>query len=91
MDFEALAGLFKIFGDETRIKIMHTLQNGEKNVTEIATSLHMNQSAISHQLNTLKMSKFVKCRKEGKQSLYSIGDEHITEILSCGIEHLGEL
>ena len=52
--------LFKVLGDSTRIRILHLLRQKEKNVTEIAEELNMNQSAISHQLRILKNSKLVK-------------------------------
>ena len=85
-----LAELFKIFGDSTRIKILFALFHGEKNVTEICEVLEMNQSAVSHQLKTLKDAHLVKSRREGKQIYYSICDHHIMEILDTALEHIRE-
>lgn len=85
-----LAGFFKVFADPTRIQILTYLLEGEKSVGEIASGLEMSPSAISHQLNTLKMSNLVKSRREGKQIYYSLNDEHVSKILSCGIEHIEE-
>lgn len=85
-----LAELFKIFGDSTRIKILFTLLQGERPVNEIAESLNMSQSAISHQLRILKSSRLIKCGREGKQSIYSLADSHVNTILSQGLEHIGE-
>ena len=85
-----LAELFKIFGDSTRIKILFTLLQGERPVNEIAESLNMSQSAISHQLRILKSSRLIKCEREGKQSIYSLADSHVNTILSQGLEHIGE-
>lgn len=85
-----LAELFKIFGDSTRIKILYALFNGEKNVGEIADSLDMNQSAISHQLKILKTSKLVKSRREGRTVMYALADEHVKIIIAMGQEHIEE-
>ena len=85
-----LAELFKVFGDSTRIKILYDLFHGEKNVTEICEDLEMNQSAISHQLKLLKTSKLVNSRREGKQMIYSLADEHVKTIIAMGKEHIEE-
>ena len=88
--FNELAELFKVFGDVTRIKIMSVLLEGELSVGEISEKLVMSSSAISHQLNILRRSKLVKTRREGKSVYYSLDDEHVYEIISCGIEHISE-
>lgn len=85
-----LADLFKIFGDSTRIKILYVLFETEMCVYDIANILNMTQSAISHQLRTLKQNRLVKFRKEGKTVLYSLADEHVFTILWQGMEHIEE-
>ena len=85
-----LTEFFKVFGDVTRIKIMSVLLEGEFSVGEISERLSMSQSAISHQLNILRRSKLVKTRRDGKSVYYSLDDEHVYEIISCGIEHISE-
>ena len=67
-----LAELFKIFGDSTRIKILYVLFESEMCVCDIAQLLGMTQSAISHQLRSLKQSRLVKARREGKTVFYSL-------------------
>lgn len=85
-----LAELFKIFGDSTRIKILFDLFQGEKNVTEICEDLEMNQSAVSHQLKILKVSKLISVRREGKAMYYSLADDHVKTIIAMGKEHIEE-
>lgn len=85
-----LAQLFKIFGDPTRVRILHLLLNTELCVQDIADSLSMNQSAISHQLRILKQSALVKSRRDGKTIYYSLADEHVSTILAQGLEHVCE-
>lgn len=85
-----VADLFKIFGDSTRIRILDCLIDGEKSVSDISNKLNMNQSAISHQLRTLKNSKLIKNRKDGKIVFYSLDDDHVYNIINQGIEHVKE-
>ena len=85
-----LAELFKIFGDSTRIKILYVLFEAELCVCDIATVLGMSQSAISHQLRTIKQARLVKNRREGKTIYYSLADDHVKTIIGMAIEHLEE-
>ncbi|MBR5761722.1 MAG: winged helix-turn-helix transcriptional regulator [Lachnospiraceae bacterium] len=85
-----LADLFKVFSDSTRIRILYVLMDGEKNVSDISEAVDMNQSAVSHQLKTLKTSHLVKVRRDGKAMLYSLADDHVEAILKIGMEHISE-
>ena len=85
-----LGDLFKIFGDTTRIKIMYALYEGEMCVCAISELLNMTQSAISHQLKTLKDANLVSARRDGKEIYYSLSDEHVKSIIAEGFEHITE-
>ena len=85
-----LAELFKIFGDATRIRILFVLFEAEVCVCDLAETLNMTQSAISHQLRILKQSRLVKSRREGKSIFYSLADEHVRTIVAQGQEHIVE-
>ena len=85
-----LAELFKVFGDSTRIRILHVLSLNELCVQDIADTLNMTQSAISHQLRILKQAALVKFRRDGKAIYYSLADDHIAGILDMGLEHIQE-
>ena len=85
-----LAELYKIFGDPTRIRILYAMLDQELCVNDIAGRLQMSQSSVSHQLRILKTSKLVKSRREGKSIFYSLDDEHVSAILSMGMEHIME-
>ena len=82
-----LAELFKVFGDSTRIRILF---EAELCVCDIAQTLNMTQSAISHQLKILKQSRLVKNRREGKQVFYALADDHVRTIIRQGREHIEE-
>lgn len=85
-----LAEIFKVFGDSTRIKILYALLENEMCVFDIADLLKMTQSAISHQLRVLKQARLVKFRREGKNVIYSLADDHVTSIIEKGMEHVCE-
>ena len=85
-----LADFYKVFGDATRVKILFVLLQAEMCVCDLAETLGMTQSAISHQLRVLKQMKLVKNRREGKTVYYSLADGHIQNIISQGMEHILE-
>ena len=86
-----LAELFKVFGDSTRIRILFCLFETEAvNVGELAESLHMTVSAISHQLKILKHWRLVRSRRSGKQIYYSLADDHVRTIIGQGMDHIDE-
>ena len=86
----ALADLFRIFGDSTRIKILYALLDRELCVCDIASLLGMTVSAISHQLRVLKNARLVRFRRSGKTVFYALADEHVHAILAQGMEHVTE-
>ena len=87
---EAIAELFKGFADSTRVNILSLLVEKELCVTDIADAVELSQSAISHQLRILKQMHLIKFRREGKNILYSLADDHVKTILQMGLEHVLE-
>ncbi len=87
---EALAGLYKVFGDQTRIKLLCTLLEGELCVCDLAELVGMSVSAVSHQLKILKQARLITHRRAGKTVFYSLADDHVKIMLSNGIEHVNE-
>lgn len=85
-----VSNLFKMFGDRTRVKILSCLQIRDMYVGELAQSLDMTDSAVSHQLRVLRSAKLVRGTKEGKEVKYSLDDDHVTKILEYGLAHVNE-
>lgn len=85
-----MAEIFKILGDQTRLKIVLALSKQELCVLDIATVLGMSESAISHQLRLLKTLRLVRQRKEGKMVFYSLDDEHIEDLIMVASRHCEE-
>lgn len=82
--------IFKVLSDPTRISILYLLENRELNVGTISSLLDIEQSAVSHQLKTLKTARLVKSRRSGKAMLYSQTDDHVYHILEQVITHARE-
>ena len=80
LNISDLVLFFKVFSDETRLKILDSLLNGDKCVSEIAEEVNMSSSCVSHQLKILRTLNLVKCSKSGQNVNYSISDEHIEHI-----------
>lgn len=86
----SLASLFKLFGDGTRVQILHALEQREMCVCDLAALLGLTKSAVSHQLKALRLANLVKFRREAQIVYYSLADSHVKEILDKGFEHLLE-
>ncbi len=87
---EQIAELFNAFGDPTRVRILSHLQQNEMCVNDIAEAVELSQSAVSHQLRILKQMHLIKFRRDGKNILYSLADDHVRTILEMGLEHVLE-
>ena len=85
-----LADLFKVFSDTTRIKILFTLMGRELCVADIADQTGTTQSAVSHQLRTLKQARLVRFQRDGRNILYSLADDHVYTMLNQGMSHICE-
>lgn len=87
---EQISDLFKAFGDTTRVHILSLLARQELCVNDIAESVGLSQSAVSHQLRILKQMHLIKHRRDGKNILYSLADDHVLIILKTGLDHVTE-
>lgn len=83
-----LADTFKALADPTRVRIISILLNTELCVCDLAATLGMTQSAISHQLRLMRTIRLVKSRKEGRMVYYTLDDEHIRDLFQRGLEHV---
>ena len=89
-DFYDLANLYKMFSDNTRLKILWALSRSPMCVCDLAVLLGMTKSAISHQLKSLRLSNLVKYARQGKIVFYSLADNHVKDIFKKGFEHIKE-
>lgn len=80
--------IFKALGDPTRIKILYELSKDPLCVRHIASQLDMTQSAISHQLKLLRDLRLVKFKKQGKNVIYSLDDDHVLNLFQEAMAHV---
>ena len=86
----ALADIFKVLGDPTRVRILDVLSRGEQCVCHLAALLGMTESAISHQLRLLRTTRIVRARRDGRLIYYSLDDKHVLTLFRQGLRHVEE-
>ena len=89
-EINRLSNFFKVFGNDTRVRILFTLRGRDLCVHDISETLNMSQSAISHQLKILREATLVKFKKDGVKVIYSLDDDHIEQIFTLGLDHIRE-
>ena len=87
---EELADLFHLLGDATRLRIVLACLSQPTAVGEIAASLELSSSLVSHHLRLLRAARIVKAERQGKQVFYSAADAHISSLLANMFEHIAE-
>jgi DNA-binding transcriptional ArsR family regulator len=84
----ALANLFKALADPTRVRMIAALADAELCVGDLTALLGMQQSAVSHQLRTLREWRLVKRTRRGRLMYYSLDDAHVRDLLRRSLEHV---
>ncbi|MCI1244730.1 MAG: metalloregulator ArsR/SmtB family transcription factor [Bacilli bacterium] len=87
---DKMEALLNIASDYTRLKILYSISEGEKNVTEIVNESGASQSLVSHQLKVLRKSNLVATKKEGTKVFYRLADDHVIQLLKIVHEHVSE-
>jgi DNA-binding transcriptional ArsR family regulator len=87
---QALADLFSILGDPTRVRIVDALSEGELCVCDIAEHVGLSESAVSHQLRLMRSMRVVRGRREGRCVYYTLDDQHILSLFQQGLRHVSE-
>ncbi len=72
---------FRALGDPSRLKILDSLSDGERNVGELVELVGSSQGRVSNHLACLKQCGFVNTRRDGKFVYYSIADEEVRRLL----------
>ncbi|WP_377702152.1 ArsR/SmtB family transcription factor [Pseudoduganella sp. UC29_71] len=85
-----LADLFHLLGDPTRLRIVLACLAAPVAVGDIAASLQLSSSLVSHHLRLLRAARIVKSERQGKQVFYSAADAHISGVLNDMLEHIAE-
>lgn len=89
-EIEHLSEFFRVFGDPSRLRIIHYLSKLELCVADLAALVNMQQPAVSQQLKTLRLSRLVKYRKVGQVVYYTLDDDHVSTLYRIALEHVRE-
>ncbi len=85
-----LAQIFQVLSDQTRLKVIRTLEKQELCVSDIMERTGASQSAISHQLRILRQMDLVRSQRRGKNIYYRIADGHVFSLIKDGLNHVTE-
>ena len=88
---QRMAEFFRLLGDSTRLRILGLLAQQELCVCNLAQALEMSESAVSHQLRTLRSLRLVSYQKRGRRVYYKLLDHHVLDLYHSVAEHLDEV
>ena len=84
-----LAEVFKLLGDPTRTRLLYALlEAGELCVCDLAETVKVPESSVSHALRLLRTAGIVRNRRAGRMIYYSLADAHVRLLLDLSLEHL---
>ncbi|WP_439613753.1 ArsR/SmtB family transcription factor [Reyranella sp.] len=86
----ALADLFRLLGDPTRLKIVVSCLRAPLAVSDIADRLGLSVSLVSHHLRLLKGARLVRADRQGKQVYYEADDLHVRRMVEDMVTHISE-
>ena len=87
-DARTVARFFQALADPTRVRMLTALAHGAWCVSDLTSALGMDQPAVSHQLKYLREMELVRWQKHGRHVYYTLGDQHLRDILISSIAHL---
>ena len=82
-----MAEFFRLLGDANRLRILSLLAKQDLCVCDLATLLEISESAVSHQLRTLRSLRLVSYTKRGRKVYYRLLDNHVIELYQSVAEH----
>ncbi|ELS02360.1 putative transcriptional regulator [Xenococcus sp. PCC 7305] len=88
---QRMAEFFSGVGDPNRLRILSVLAIQELCVCDLAITLEMSESAVSHQLRVLRAMRLVSYQRRGRKVFYRLQDNHVLEFYQSVAEHLDEV
>lgn len=80
-------GIFAALADPTRVRMLLALAREPLCVCDLAGVAGVTQSAVSHQLRTLRLLDLVTWERDGKRAVYRLADDHVRVLLEIGLQH----
>ncbi|NVB42948.1 helix-turn-helix transcriptional regulator [Pseudenhygromyxa sp. WMMC2535] len=82
--------MFKMLGDEARLRTLEMLVDREACVSELAAAGNEQISTVSHRLKLLRAEGLVSRRREGRHVYYALADRHVFELIQNALAHATE-
>lgn len=87
---QELADVFRLLGDNSRLRIALFCLDRPRAVTEVSEGLGLGVSLVSHHLRLLRAARLLRSKRRGRQVLYLTADEHVRCVLLDMVEHVDE-
>ncbi len=85
-----LGEMFRMLGDPTRLGIVLSCMDEGMSVGSMAEQLNASPSLISHHLRLLRATRLVRGKRQGRNVLYLVSDDHVRTMLQNMVEHIHE-
>ncbi|MGQ3098873.1 MAG: ArsR/SmtB family transcription factor [Brevundimonas aurantiaca] len=85
-----LAETFKLLGDPTRLRILMFCLGGPRSVGDIAESLDLSQTLVSHHLRLMRGARLMRGERKSRQIFYEVADDHVSDVLTDMVHHISE-
>ena len=89
-DLDSARALFAALGDPTRLRLLAALQAGPLCTCDLAATLDVSESAVSHQLRGLRALRLVASDRDGRVVYHRLDDDHVGALLDVAAEHVAE-
>jgi DNA-binding transcriptional ArsR family regulator len=84
---QSAVGMLKLLGDETRLRIICALLEGEHSVNELADLVGAQPAGVSQHLAKLRLARLVRSRREGTRIYYVVDDLHVRRLVEEVLTH----
>lgn len=88
---KSVASTLQALATPSRLMILATLQSGPQSVGDLVAAVAMEQPAVSHQLRLLRAMGLVDSERHGRTIVYSLFDDHVSELIDQAIHHTEHL
>lgn len=88
---KTVAATLQALATPSRLLILSELREKPSTVGDLAAAVHMEQSAVSHQLRLLRNLGLVDGERNGRNITYSLYDTHVAQLLDQALFHAEHL
>jgi DNA-binding transcriptional ArsR family regulator len=86
-DFGSAVEMLKLLGDETRLRVIWALLEGEHSVNDLADKVGAQPAAVSQHLAKLRLARLVRSRRQGTRIYYVVDDAHVRRLVEEVLSH----